>query len=140
MLQSLVGQGYTQIRNMAGYVDRVDYLGGATFATNEHSSKSNGSSLGNYINMNIRDEIVGDFDTYVLSNPIYMHEYGHTIDSRAFGISYLFAIGIPSAVSEGKHDGTHHSYCTETRANTRASRYFKKYYGVNWDFPDYPLK
>ncbi|GHV69850.1 hypothetical protein FACS1894199_19040 [Bacteroidia bacterium] len=30
MPQSLIGQGYTQVRNIAGNVDRVDYLGGAT--------------------------------------------------------------------------------------------------------------
>jgi hypothetical protein len=32
---------------------------------------------------------------------IFMHEYGHTVDSRLFGVSYLFAIGVPSAISAG---------------------------------------
>jgi RHS repeat-associated protein len=132
MLQSVVGQGYTQIRNMAGNVDRVDYLGGATFATNENSKKQNGVTFGNFINMNLRSEITGDFDTYVTTNSIFMHEYGHTVDSRLFGLSYLFAIGIPSGISASKHDGTHKSYWTETRANRRAARYFKRHYGVEW--------
>jgi hypothetical protein len=57
MLQSLGGQGYTQIMNMTGNMDRVDYFGGATFATNENVSTRKGVSLGNYININIHDEI-----------------------------------------------------------------------------------
>jgi hypothetical protein len=139
-------------RNTFGKVDRVDYLGGATFATNENSSKHNGITLGNYINMNIRERITGDFDTYATSvDPMYMHEYGHTIDSRAFGLSYLFAIGIPSAISASKSKAivgdpnglwTHDVFWTELRANRRAEKYFRKHYGVNWSgrlFNDYPL-
>lgn len=75
-----------------GAVDRVDYLGGATFVTNENSGKSNGVTIGIQININIEDEITGNFDDYVVSHPLYMHEYGHTIDSQIFGFSYLFAI------------------------------------------------
>jgi hypothetical protein len=120
------------------------YLGGATFATNENAAKEHGISLGNYININIKNEIMGDFDDYVLSNPMYMHEYGHTIDSRAFGLSYLFAIGIPSIFSAGNSSqvsgvprgvSTHDFYRTEIRANKRAKKYFGKYYGVNWNTP-----
>jgi hypothetical protein len=132
MLQSFIGEGYTHIRNIAGNVDRVDYLGGATFATNEHSDHNNGVSLGNFINTNIDHEIAGNFDDYVLSNPMYMHEYGHTIDSRAFGLSYLFAIGMPSFISAAG-DGNHSKYWTEKRANRRAKSYFGKYYGIDWN-------
>jgi hypothetical protein len=138
MPQSLIGHGYTQARNSFGQVDRVDYLGGATFATNENTSNGPGLSLGNYINIDIDHEITGNFDDYVLSNPMYMHEYGHTIDSRNFGLSYLFAIGIPSLISAAG-SGDHSTYWTETRANERAAKYFKKYYGVEWIFSRYPL-
>jgi hypothetical protein len=83
-----------------------------------------------------------------------MHEYGHTIDSRAFGVSYLFAIGVPSAISASQSDriandtfgrSEHDVYWTELRANRRAEKYFRKHYGVNWDylgnrnFFEYPL-
>ncbi|MDR1543945.1 MAG: RHS repeat-associated core domain-containing protein [Prevotellaceae bacterium] len=137
MPQSLVGHGYTQIRNIGGNVDRVDYLGGATFATNENSDKRNGVSIGNYININIRDEIMGSFDEHVLSDPLFMHEYGHTIDSRAFGLSYLFAIGIPSIISAGG-SGDHSTYWTEKRANKRAKKYFERYYGIDWNIATSP--
>jgi RHS repeat-associated protein len=130
--QSLIGQSYTQVRNISGNVDRVDYLGGATFATNENSDKRNGISIGNYININIRDEITGNFQDRVLSDPLFMHEYGHTIDSRAFGLSYLFAIGIPSIISAAG-GGDHSKYWTERRANRRAKSYFGKYYCIDWN-------
>jgi hypothetical protein len=70
-----------------------------------------------------------------MKNKMYMYE-----DSRLFGVSYLFAIGIPSAISAGKHDGTHNSYWMGKRANRQAARYFGKYYGVEWNYAnDYPL-
>jgi hypothetical protein len=128
---------------LSGKVDRVDYFGGATFATNENDPNSrtgSGISLGNYININNPGEIEGDFETYVIENPLYMHEYGHTFDSKIFGLSYLLAVGIPSLVSaSGK--GDHKEFWTETRANDHASRYFKKHYDVNWlDYiNEYPL-
>jgi hypothetical protein len=130
-------------RNTFGKVDRVDYFGGATFVTNERAGYNDGISLGNFINTNIDHEITGNFDNYVLSNPLYMHEYGHTIDSRAFGLSYSFAIGIPSIFSanKAKNDPSYHhyEYWTETRANRRAEKYFRKYYNINWNFLRYPL-
>jgi hypothetical protein len=134
MPQSLIGHGYTQGRNAFGNVSQVDYFGGATFATNENTDKRNGVSIGNYVNINIRDEITGYFDERVLSDPLFMHEYGHTIDSRAFGLSYLFAIGIPSIISAAG-DGDHSRYWTERRANKRAKKYFGKYYGTDWNSP-----
>ena len=80
----------------------------------------------------------------------------HTIDSRAWGPLYLFAIGLPSAISaknstlierrdaEGNDLNpnrlrTHSIYWTEIRANKRAEKYFRKRYGINWNFPRYPL-
>lgn len=148
--QTFVGHTVSQVRNVAGFVDRVDYLGGATFATNEDANKEvgDGISFGNFININLRGKITGDFDEYVISNPLYMHEYGHTIDSRIFGLSYLFAVGVPSlfsASSSSRITGnnpdklkTHDVYWTETRANKWAAKYFGKHYNINWDFPTYP--
>jgi hypothetical protein len=72
-----------------------------------------------------------------MKNKMYMYE-----DSRLFGVSYLFAIGIPSAISAGSSTQvsgepqgvySHDLYWTERRANKRAAKYFRRYYGVNWD-------
>lgn len=122
-LQTWAGYNYTQLRNTVGNVDRVDYLGGATFATRENAEFSQGISLGNFLNVTIWNEINRPFDEWVRRSPLYMHEYGHTRDSRIFGFGYLFGIGIPSASG---------AEWTERRANRHAARYFGRYYGVDW--------
>ena len=93
--------------------------------------------------MDITDEIgSGNFDNYVSTHPLYMHEYGHTIDSRSYGPAYLFAIGIPSLISvsnnapvPGKIAWSHDYKPYEMRANRNAVKYFGKYYGVSWSNP-----
>ncbi|MBF4472946.1 hypothetical protein IRZ80_16255 [Flavobacterium sp. HJJ] len=134
--QTDIGNMYTHFQNITGNIDRVDYFGGATFATNENSKKTNGITFGSYININIKDRIKGNFEDRVLSDPLFMHEYGHTIDSQYFGPLYLFAIAIPSGISAwqsvNRKDNAHDHYWTEIRANNKASRYFKKHYGIDW--------
>lgn len=142
--QTFIGAGWSYIRNSIGNVDRVDYLAGATFATNENSSNYMGVTLGNYINMDIWGQITGDFDYYATNiDFMYMHEYGHTIDSMKLGLAYLLVIGLPSAISASK-DGNvpgynHDFYWTEIRANKNASRYFSKWYDVIWKEENYPI-
>ena len=140
-LQTGLGYDYTQFRNAFGSsIDRVDYLGGATFATNENSGKRQGITLGNYCNIDITGTInSSEFYNYAIQDPLYMHEYGHTIDGRLWGLSYLFAIGIPSIISaanaspiSGKFADTHDYTSYEMRANRKAKRYFGRYYGVSW--------
>ena len=64
--------------------------------------------------------------------------------------SYLFAIGLPSAISASRESGgnspegfatyDHSYYWAETRANKNAADYFGKYYGVNWNNDKYLYK
>ena len=127
-----------------GNVDRIDYLGGVTFATNEYSKDYQGVTLGNYINVDLYSGVTGDFDYFATHvEPMYMHEYGHTIDSRNFGITYLLAIGLPSVISAASiGDGhSHKVFYTELLANRHAEKYFSKRYNVKWDSwaNDYPL-
>ena len=78
----------------------------------------------------------------------FMHEYGHTIQSGRWGPYYL---PIPALLSgadmllngmdewEYNSDFTKHDIrWYETKANKRASDYFKKYYGVEWDDNENP--
>ena len=71
----------------------------------------------------------------VISDPLFMHEYGHTFDSRIFGFSYFFAIGIPSASGAD---------WTEIRANNNAWNYLRKHKLLDsWEDAygeEYPLK
>lgn len=72
--QSTIGHSASQLRNAYrrnGYeVDRVEYFGGATYAIDENSSHRNGVSLGNFININIRDNIRGSFKERLISDPL----------------------------------------------------------------------
>lgn len=145
-LQTTIGHGYSQIRNLVwNNVDRVDFMAGATYATTEQSGKGNGVTLSNYININIKGNIDKDFDDWVISNPLYMHEYGHTIDSRGYGPSYLFTIGWSSLNSartsrDVAGRSNHKWFWTELRANNNASRYFQDYYSVDWaDYTDFEI-
>ena len=146
-LQTLIGHGYTQFNNTTGNVDRVDYFGGATFATNEYSEKQMGVTIGSFININIHDGIQGNFDDRVLTDQLYKHEYGHYRQSLDYGFGYLFSVGIPSLFSAKKSSRipkteltTHGVKWYERRANQKAAKYFNKYKNISfWDETRYPI-
>ena len=141
--QTTIGNFYSHLMNWSGSVDRVDYFGGATFVTNENAGKNDGVTLGSYVNINLNEEVTGDFETYAMNKqPMYMHEYGHVLQSMSLGASYLFVVGLPSIVSAAVNDSEgHRNFYTETSANRLASDYFSQYYGVDWSkFEEkYPL-
>ncbi|WP_418442515.1 hypothetical protein, partial [Alistipes sp.] len=63
---------------------------------------------------------------YAENSSMLYHEYGHVIQSRYFGLSYLFSVGIPSAIVAGEDNG----YWTEVMAN----RFSRDYFGQDvWD-------
>ena len=108
-----------------------------TFAIDENVTKFNGwrgVSLGNYINAKIPGELDRDHPGgWIYSEGgLFWHEHGHTKDSQIFGLSYLLAIGLPSALG---------AEWTETRANNWAWRYAKKHKFMDeWMYPyAYPL-
>jgi RHS repeat-associated protein len=131
--QSTIGHGYSQLRNAIGGTDRVDYFGGVTFSTGENRNSRNGVSIGNHININIRDGITTSFEDRVVIDPLFMHEYGHTFQSQIWGPAYLLGIGIPSLASAAfSVPGMHRTRWYERQANRFAARYFGRNYGVNW--------
>lgn len=128
--QTGLGYSFAHAKNLLGMVDRVDYFGGVTFATdvNNYVKYEWGVSLSNYISIKRHDN---SFD--ILEDPLLMHEYGHTFDSQRLGLTYLLIIGIPSAAG---------AQFSEYRANRFAERYFSKKFNVNWSkyIDDYPLE
>lgn len=141
--QTVVGYVWSDIRNMAGQVDRVDYYGGATFVTNENSSSHNGVSIGSYININLPTSINDDFGSYITKSPMYMHEYGHYIQSQYVGPKYFSFIGFPSLFQTIMNRGKYVEYNNhriqrsrtawmEVWANKLAADYFMKAEGVDW--------
>lgn len=160
--QTLVGYGWSQLRNHVGKVNKVKYFDGATFAMNTHSSKREGVTIGSFININIKEynkEIYEPKGKFTLVNdPLFMHEYGHYIQSQKQGWGYLFTTGIPSLIDAAKNhyattikdnQGKRHTlkshdiFWAEINANKKAEKYFKEKYGVEWkgkDFIKYPLE
>lgn len=141
--QTVVGYVWSDIRNMAGQVDRVDFYGGATFVTNENSSSHNGVSIGSYININLPTSINDDFGSYITKSPMYMHEYGHYIQSQYVGPKYFSFIGFPSLFQTIMNRGKYVEYNNhriqrsrtawmEVWANKLAADYFMKAEGVDW--------
>lgn len=144
ILQNGLGLSLNQFRNTLWRVDRVDYLAGATFSTNESSQRGGGcTSLGAFMAIRIVNEIGSDFEGKVISDPVFMHEYGHTFDSRMLGSAYLLegllslvsAISSKTISSEPEGVTTHKYFFTERRANQHAKQYFGKYYNANWYAP-----
>ena len=137
--QTLVGWLYSVGRAFAGQIDRVETLGGITFATKSGCNYSMGVSLGTFVDLWAGSWMHGEGEAYILGNQICMHEFGHTADSRLFGWAYLPFIGLPSLLSAfGKSD--HNIFWTELRANSHAKKYFGKYYSIAWNEAGYPTE
>ncbi|MDR1552838.1 MAG: RHS repeat-associated core domain-containing protein [Prevotellaceae bacterium] len=161
--QTFIGNEWSHIRNITWQVDKVRYFDGATYVINANSKYRMGVTLGSYINIDIREsydkniyEPNGKFT--VINDPLFMHEYGHYIQSQEMGWGYLFEVGLPSFFSAmnskknyayrkyswgGKAYLTSHDvYRKEMAANREAAYYFYIHYGVDWSgdyFIEYPL-
>ena len=144
-LQTLLGYVSAQTRNIFHCVDRVDYYGGATFVTNEQGKEEWGFSLGSFINTNIKGTIEKPFDEYITkSNPMYMHEYGHYIQSQMLGPLYAVPAiysGWHTLINKGRTMTYNYwsgipvssDHWTETWANRLAAKYFGENEGVDWE-------
>ena len=137
--QTFVGWLYTVMWALADQVDRVDTIGGITFATKKGWPYGMGVSLGTFVDLWAASWMHGEGEAYILGNQICMHEFGHTADSQRFGWAYLPFIGLPSLISAfGK--GDHNIFWTELRANSHAKKYFGKFYSIAWNETGYPTE
>ena len=103
--QTVIGYMYSEGRVAFDKVDHVRFFDGATFVIRDSRSKEDGLTLGNFININSPDGVPvdhsGHFAPYL--NTLYMHEYGHYLQSQEYGWLYLTKIGIPSLKSAMKY-------------------------------------
>lgn len=144
VFQEAAGYGWTSIRN--GWTDRVDLWGGATFSTRyTNDEKYNGVTLGSFININFDDDdsdarykridYYGDFDSFMnyygdsssIKEELYIHEYGHVIQSKKWGLGYLPIPALLSIVNCATDTKNHDYYWTEYTAVRYAYAYFNKY-------------
>ncbi|MCL2417388.1 MAG: FG-GAP-like repeat-containing protein [Bacteroidales bacterium] len=121
--QTWLGYNFAHFSNFVGQVDRVDHWGGATVVSGRNFGMDNAAvALGSFI-------IGGRELKACPTNWLFQHEFGHYLQSQAFGWFYLQRVGLPSLFSSG-NDNTHP---VELDANRRAFRYFSNNVsGFNW--------
>ena len=51
------------------------------------------------------------------NNPLFQHEYGHVLQSRASGLAYLTRYAIPSIKSASSGEGEHYNSPSEQDAS-----------------------
>jgi hypothetical protein len=127
------GYYYGTMRNLNGNCDRVEYFDGVTVLV---GAGYNGSvSLGNYIALSPQ---AGDPSW---TNQTFIHEFGHTRQSKILGVFYLGLVGANSLVSTSTEDDFGESW-VEIWANNEGLVYAQQNHGFTgkWGRRDnYPL-
>lgn len=113
-------------------ITNVDYAYGATVVT-YNMNGSTAITLGNYING--RNKLSAN-----RYNDLFLHEYGHYLQSQEMGPEYLKRVGLPSLLSKKPHK----YHPIEIDANQRSYMYFKENVFTNgtadfWDAANNPL-
>lgn len=130
-LQQFIGYNASQGRNIGGDVNQVNYYWGATlvnlkFGDTSKGAKHSGMTLGNYIN---------GWNINTTDDPMFMHEYGHVLQSQRYGLYYGLWQAPASLVNQIKDKDNHKKFYIEQQAN----RFAKKYFGEQWkDNDKYP--
>lgn len=130
--QTLGGYLTGSIANMA-YDSDVSFYAGATI-TRINNQIFGGVTLGSYI--------LGDYK--IMADPsetLFQHEFGHVLQSRIYGPSYIFAIGVPSLFSASTNSYEEHmNQWFEQDANKRSLEYWKKGgISVKWNYRTNPI-
>ena len=103
------------------------------YCMHEHSSVygDDGITMGHFSNVNINDEVVGDFSKFVQTEHrvTYMHEYGHLYQGCNYGPLYLPYIGVQSILSAANKEVDHMRQWYEVEASYYGKRFFVRKYG-----------
>lgn len=119
--QTMLGLTVNQGLNFVYQVNEVNYFDGATIV--DSKIKTGGMTLGSYIlgppgfKPDFRDHL-------------FVHEYGHYLQSKKLGLAYLFVVAKPSILSATFDGDNHGNRWYETHASKLAADYFDKKYGA----------
>lgn len=120
--QTVVGYEYGNIQNMFGAVNNVTSRYGVTAIDSDWSEGRGGVTIGNYISgpngftANWRDHL-------------FVHEYGHYVQSQINGPFYLFGIGLPSLMDLSFNSENHDNRWYEAEASRMGGLYFDRFNG-----------
>ena len=124
--QTFLGNWFSHVRNILTDVN-VEYYNGATLVNESDTDllgrkKQWGMTLGSYISsLNVKADPNTD--------KVFAHEYGHVIQSRYLGPSYLYLAGVPSFIGGGltyipQSNHNHDNEWYEVWANNLAKDYY----------------
>jgi hypothetical protein len=117
--QTLMGYVVNGAYATFGGVKSVTHWGGAT-AVETYASGWGGFTLGSFI--------MGERGLQAdPNNPLFQHEYGHYLQSQAWGWAYLSRAAIPSLFDTFGRKGDHKFHPIEQDANMRAFKYFNEH-------------
>ena len=135
IIQSSIGNFLGHSLNFFGQVDNVSHMDGM-LALSGITKKGDAFTIGHY-------SFGPDGYEATWKNHLFVHEYGHYLQSLDFGPFYIPFIGIPSLVSaSGITELDHNLHWYEVDASRRGARYFDKKYGrgkegYTYKNPDY---
>ena len=124
--QTLIGDLFVSGANALGYVNDITHGYGIT-AVDMGLDGGNACTIG-YFSAG-PDGYQADWRDH-----LFVHEYGHYVQSQQHGPLYLFSVAIPSGLSALIHNKTHGSINHRNRwfeadASYKGAEYFDKYYG-----------
>lgn len=120
--QTVLGYGYGDIQNMFGAVNNVTSRYGVTAIDSDWSEGRGAVTIGNYISgpngftANWRDHL-------------FVHEYGHYVQSQIYGPMFLFGVGVPSLLDASFDVQNHDSRWYEAEASRMGGLYFNRFNG-----------
>ncbi|MBS5698648.1 MAG: VCBS repeat-containing protein [Bacteroides cellulosilyticus] len=121
LVQTGLGNLVNQVLNTCYLVNEVNYFDGAVVI--DSKIDVGGMTLSNYIlgppgfKPDFRDHL-------------FVHEYGHYLQSKKLGPAYLFVVAKPSLLSSTFDKNNHGNRWYETHASKLAAKYFDKKYGT----------
>ncbi len=128
-LQTIIGDLYASYKNAKGDVKNVTHGYGVTAVD---AGLDGGAVTLSYLSVG-PEGYTADWRDH-----LFVHEYGHYLQSQELGFFYLFQVGIPSLQSaivdtQKNNAPIHGNRWFETDANKRAADYFDQYYGSGCD-------
>lgn len=136
--QTIAGFSYANFMNAFYEINNIDYKYGTAVIASSYFN-TGAITLGNFI-------IGGPELRGSLNNNTFKHEYGHYLQSQAYGWAYLLCVGIPSLKSAQnndtqKYEKSHRNQPHEVDANQRSYEYFTSNYpdGPAWNSTIFPL-
>ena len=119
---SLIGNTFAHGYNLAGKIDNVTYMDGMLALSGPTGGDNSAFTLGHY-----SFGPKGYQATW--KDHLFVHEYGHYMQTQLMGIFYIPVVAIPSLISASLYPNSHKDRWFEVDASRRGADYFDKYYG-----------